>query len=182
MANYTEHYNLKKPATSENYDVEVANTNNDIIDEKLFSKQEKIPGKSLSANDFTDEYKRKIDRILNYSRGYSAYELAVQNGYEGTEVEWINSLKGDKGEQGEDGEKGDKGDKGDTGASNSLSIGTVETGTNASATITGESPNQVLNLVLPKGDTGQSIQVIQATSEEEAMSLSSSNPDNIYFW
>ncbi len=36
--------------------------------------------------------------------GESAYEIAVHNGYQGTEEEWLNSLKGLKGE------KGDKGD------------------------------------------------------------------------
>jgi hypothetical protein len=46
---------------------------------------------------------------------------------------------------------GEKGDKGDP---NTLTIGTVEGGDVADATITGESPNQVLNLVLPKGDKG----------------------------
>ncbi len=65
MANYTKHYNLKKPASSENYDVRVANTNNDIIDEVLFGKQEKVPGKGLSTNDFTNEYKSKIDTLQN---------------------------------------------------------------------------------------------------------------------
>lgn len=43
------------------------------------------------------------------TRGYSAYEVAVLNGYTGTEEEWLASLvgaKGDKGEQGEPGEPG----------------------------------------------------------------------------
>ena len=55
------------------------------------------------------------------------------------------------------GEKGDKGDKGDTGAvgpANTLTIGTVTKGDEADATITGEAPNQTLNLTLPKGDKG----------------------------
>ena len=39
-------------------------------------------------------------------------------------------------------------------AQNTLSIGSVSSGTTASATITGTAPNQILNLVLPKGDTG----------------------------
>ena len=34
-------------------------------------------------------------------RGYSAYEIALQNGYVGTEEEWLESLKGDKGDPGE---------------------------------------------------------------------------------
>ena len=65
--------------------------------------------------------------------------------------------KGGTGEQGIQGEKGDKGDKGDTGATgpaNVLSIGTVTSGDTAAATITGTVPEQVLNLVLPKGDKG----------------------------
>lgn len=43
--------------------------------------------------------------------------------------------------------------KGDPGVANSLSIGTVTQGA-AAATITGESPSQTLNLVMPKGDPG----------------------------
>jgi hypothetical protein len=73
------------------------------------------------------------------ARGASAYETALENGFYGTEEEWLNSLigpmgpvgstgpegpkgatgatgpKGDKGDQGERGEKGEKGDKGDVG-------------------------------------------------------------------
>lgn len=51
-----------------------------------------------------------------------------------------------------------KGEKGETGATNSLSIGTVitgEAGSQASATITGDAPNQTLNLTIPKGDKGE---------------------------
>lgn len=46
-----------------------------------------------------------------------------------------------------------KGAKGDAGPANTLSIGTVTEG-NAAASITGTSPNQTLNLVIPKGDKG----------------------------
>ena len=52
------------------------------------------------------------------------------------------------------GTQGQKGDQGPAGPANTLSIGTVEKGDEASATITGEAPNQTLNLVLPKGDQG----------------------------
>ena len=61
---------------------------------------------------------------------------------------------GPVGPQGERGEKGDKGDIGPTGPANTLSIGAVTKGDDASATITGTAPNQTLNLVLPKGDKG----------------------------
>ena len=36
--------------------------------------------------------------------GKSAYEVAISNGFAGTEIEWLLSLKGDKGEQGADGD------------------------------------------------------------------------------
>ena len=49
---------------------------------------------------------------------------------------------------------GKKGDPGATGPANKLTIGTVTSGIEASATITGEAPNQVLNLVLKQGDKG----------------------------
>ena len=64
------------------------------------------------------------------ARGASAYEIAVANGYVGTEEQWLESLKGEKGDKGDPftwddltaeqkreltGPKGDKGDKGDKG-------------------------------------------------------------------
>lgn len=42
-----------------------------------------------------------------------AYMIAVKNGFEGTEAEWLASLKGDKGDRGEKGETGEKGEKGE---------------------------------------------------------------------
>lgn len=64
-----------------------------------------------------------------------------------------------RGEQGDPGEKGDPGagTKGDPGPSNVLAIGTVTSGATASATITGTSPKQTLNLQLPKGEPGASV-------------------------
>lgn len=53
------------------------------------------------------------------------------------------------------GNKGDTGATGATGPANVLTIGSVTSGKVASATITGETPNQVLNLVLEKGDKGE---------------------------
>lgn len=47
--------------------------------------------------------------------GLSAYDIAVQNGFVGTEAEWLASLKGDQGDKGDKGDKGDPGDKGNKG-------------------------------------------------------------------
>ncbi len=48
--------------------------------------------------------------------GKSAYQLARDAGYGGTQTQWIASLKGDAGAPGKDGAPGQKGDKGDAGA------------------------------------------------------------------
>lgn len=56
--------------------------------------------------------------------GKSAYEIAVENGFEGDETAWLKSLKGEKGDagaqgatgpRGPQGEQGEQGPKGDTG-------------------------------------------------------------------
>jgi hypothetical protein len=71
--------------------------------------------------------------------------------------------KGDTGQAGQDGADGARGAKGDTGlqgiqgpiGDNALTIGTVAQGSTASATITGASPDQTLNLVLPTSNLYQ---------------------------
>ena len=48
--------------------------------------------------------------------GKSAYEIAVANGYKGSETEWLTSLVGAKGEKGDKGDTGAQGETGATGA------------------------------------------------------------------
>ena len=76
---------------------------------------------SLEGN-ITNKQTLEGDLSAQYgTRGQSAYEVAVSLGFEGTEEEWLASLKGEKGEQGDKGEQGiqgiqgEKGDKGDKG-------------------------------------------------------------------
>ncbi len=71
--------------------------------------------------------KEKADEIALSTKGppgddgASAYEVAVANGFEGTEQEWLDSLvgppgpKGEKGDTGATGPKGEQGLKGDAG-------------------------------------------------------------------
>ena len=72
-------------------------------------------------------------------------------------IRGIQGIQGEQGVQGVKGDKGDVGPQGPIGLSNTITIGEVKTlssGEPATATLTGESPNQVLNLGLPRGDTG----------------------------
>lgn len=73
------------------------------------------------------------------AEGKSAYQIAVEHGFSGTETEWLASLKGPIGVTGPQGDKGDtgaqgpKGDKGDIGPAGS--DGTNATITGATATV-----------------------------------------------
>lgn len=117
-------------------------------------------------------------------RGKSAYEIAKENGFDGTEAEWLASLKGapgaagTNGKDGENGEtpyvgengnwyigaddtgkpsRGAKGEAGKDGVTPTFSIESVETGepgTNADVTMTGDAPNHGLKFVIPRGDKG----------------------------
>lgn len=64
----------------------------------------------------------KIDENFNIQiikdkgeSGDSAYQLALKNGFVGTEVEWLISLKGEQGQQGIPGEQGQQGIPGSQG-------------------------------------------------------------------
>lgn len=70
----------------------------------------------ISEQDLTQELIQKLQAVATPGAdGKSAYELAVENGFIGSEEEWLNSLNGQKGEQGEAGAQGDKGEVGPQG-------------------------------------------------------------------
>ena len=56
-------------------------------------------------NAFTDDYKAILDNPSNFT-GESAYQIAVNNGFVGSEVEWLESLQGEDGEPGLNGANG----------------------------------------------------------------------------
>lgn len=90
------------------------------------------------ANDAAEAAEHMVD-IHTGPEGKSAYEVAVEEGYTGTEEEWLASLKGD------------------TGETPDISIGTVTTvepGTPAAASMSGTPEAPVLNLSIPKGLVG----------------------------
>lgn len=93
--------------------------------------------------------------------GASAYEVAVNNGFEGTEKEWLLSLKGKDGEKGAKGDTGATGAKGDTGATGEKGADGAkgEKGdkgdTGAPFTYDMFTPEQLAALKGEKGDTGE---------------------------
>lgn len=106
--------------------------------------------------------------------GKSAYDIAVSKGYKGTEQEWLNSLKGQDGKSAYQlaQDKGYTGTldewlaslHGKDGQNAKLTIGKVTTVTSdkpASAEITGEAPEQALNLSIPTGKSGKDAEQIK---------------------
>ena len=79
--------------------------------------------------------------------GKSAYQIAVEQGYQGSESDWLSSLKGDKGEKGNTGAKGNPGQDGTDGKS-AYAIA-VEHGYEDSE------DKWLLSLKGEKGDTGE---------------------------
>ncbi|GAK32120.1 hypothetical protein WOSG25_450010, partial [Weissella oryzae SG25] len=57
----------------------------------------------------------KINAIAKGKDGDSAYQVALNDGFTGTEEEWLKSLQGEQGEPGPPGKQGDKGDPGEPG-------------------------------------------------------------------
>lgn len=86
------------------------------------------------------------DKLVRVSGndGASAYEVAKNNGYTGTEEEWLASLKGNKG------------DKGDNGITYTPTVGTVTSDETPAVKVTVDSINNtsVFDFTLAKGDKG----------------------------
>ena len=118
--------------------------------------------KVLSTNDFTNELKTKLEGLkqgldgnhgAKGERGYSAYEIAQQNGYTGTKEEWLASLKGQKGDQGNPGARGVEGPRGIPGVNGLPGASAYEI---AKANgFTGSQAEWLQSLKGQKGDTGQ---------------------------
>lgn len=94
-----------------------------------------------------------------YDKTTGTLALGIPQGSKGdtgaTGATGATGPQGKQGIQGETGATGATGPQGPAGPANVLTIGSVTSGKVASATITGEAPNQVLNLVLEKGDKGE---------------------------
>ena len=90
--------------------------------------------------------------------GKSAYEVAVQNGYEGTETEWLASLKGGEGDPGA---PGIPGADGKTPILVSGTTTTLDAGQQATSEVVADgqtedgSPKYRINLGIPKGADGE---------------------------
>ena len=104
-------------------------------------------GVVITIVDADGETSATLHNGANGEKGSSAYQIAVEQGYQGSESDWLSSLKGDKGEKGNTGAKGNPGQDGADGKS-AYAIA-VEHGYEDSE------EKWLLSLKGEKGDTGE---------------------------
>lgn len=77
-----------------------------------------VPSDNVTTKEVDDKYIglldgkiQEINKALEnaIAQAKNAYQIAVENGFEGTESEWLQSLKGEKGSDGKDGINGKDG-------------------------------------------------------------------------
>lgn len=131
----------------------------------------------LSDYSKTEEVENLVsEAILQVPSGLSAYEIAVIYGFNGTEEEWLASLKGNDGQSGAEGRSAYeiavqngfegtenewieslKGNDGEPGQAATIEIGSVitgEPGTQAIVENVGTDTAAILNFTIPKGEKG----------------------------
>ena len=104
-------------------------------------------GVVITIVDADGETSATLHNGANGEKGSSAYQIAVEQGYQGSESDWLSSLKGDKGEKGNTRAKGNPGQDGAEGKS-AYAIA-VEHGYEDSE------EKWLLSLKGEKGDTGE---------------------------
>ena len=91
MSTLTENYKLIKPDQTDAIDISNLNDNADVIDRILFNKVDKVNGKALSTNDYTNADKQKVNTIDNKVDKEEGKVLST-NDYTNEDKEKLNSL------------------------------------------------------------------------------------------
>lgn len=93
-------------------------------------------------SDIVPYMEEHIDEFKGTS-GKSAYDIAVENGFVGSESQWLQTLKGDKG------------DKGDTGSVNNIDLSSFAFASDLNNYVTKTSQTTTLNNYIKKTDIGE---------------------------
>ena len=86
-----------------------------VLDESSHYKVKSLKSKTINDLEIENSVINEYELLNSVSNtpgqdGKSAYEIAVENGFQGNESEWLESLKGESGPAGEQGEPGAKGE------------------------------------------------------------------------
>ena len=162
---------------------EIESTDESTLLEKVILKPEVsgTVGQVLTLNeDGTTSWTTVSGGSSSATNGKSAYEIAVDNGFEGSEAEWLESLKGERGTDGINGIDGQNGTDG---------IGITSTEINASGelvlTYSDGSTANVGVVVGAKGDKGDDepelINTITLTEDVAMIELGNDNTDFVVY-
>ena len=130
-----------------------------------------------------------VKDVTKGADGKSAYEIAQDEGFEGTEEEWLASMKGEKGDPGKQGNPGQPGytpQKGKDyfdGESATVEIGSVETVdalTEASVSNSGTDSNVILNFKIPRGESVCTV-VFEIREDGHLWAISNTEDVNSYY-
>ena len=103
--------------------------------------------------------------------GKSAYQIALDEGFVGTEAEFLDSLVGPEGPQGDEGPEGPRGEKGDPG-----DVGSIPLATTGSDGLMSASDKRILDSATPSAQAGAIVRRnISAHINVPSVPLSSSN-------
>lgn len=108
--------------------------------------------------------------------GASAYEIAVENGFTGTETEWLASLKGDPGPQGETGPAGPQGEPGPQGPQGEP--GGVTSFNSRTGAVTPQSGDYTAGMV--GAIAAEDVTAIKALTEAEYNALATKSSSTLY--
>lgn len=126
-----------------------------------------------------DSLSNRIDYINKRDKGdpgLSAYEVAVEEGFEGTLEEWLDSLKGEVGEQGEDGERGITPLLRINPQTNMWEVSYDSGSQYSSLDVVATGPRGVQG---PKGDSGESLEIYKQYESVQQMNADQANvPEN----
>ena len=116
-----------------------------------------FPSEETAEIESTDEFTLLENAI---AQAKNAYQIAVENGYTGTETEWLENLKGKNGADGKDGTNGIDGRDG-------KGISSVEVNSNGELLLT-YSNGEITNVGKIKGDKGDDYILTDSDKEEIA--------------
>ncbi len=108
--------------------------------------------------------------IFQGATGASAYEIAVERGYEGTEAEWLESLKGKDGHIGKDGKTPDI----------AVTAETLPSGSDATVSKSGELETPLFAFGIPKGDKGDKGERGEKGEKGDVTEVSEADIDNLF--
>ena len=85
-----------------------------VIEENEFYFVKSLRPKVVNGVKIPNMLVRDVEKLVDPETipGKSAYEIAVEHGFEGDECEWLDTLQGEEGPRGPQGEKGEQGEQG----------------------------------------------------------------------